>query len=1091
LFGRKPLNIPQKKTLDEFYNSVIFSLEQDSSTDDLIHDNYNSLEIYMRKGRIEESFKKYSYGLANFREFITENDFILPDAILTDIWLKLFYTVSFKIDEFYLFLEMMKIFHKFGESYSLKVLKNHIRDISIQELKDKIFSRFLIDWQKDLSKIERIYLSLSNRSAAFTYRLNRSVLGLSTFYFFVRFSKGIKKEIIDFAFKNMTGLVQSSESRFDGSVINDGLIGCRIQDYAVLNEFFESLKLNHIIDEYVFFKRTLLSFNFNFRDKKNSKNSLYTGFLIDYEKNKNIWRPDIIDFVLFQSLTFNYVGLRVDFERTDFFIEKMKNELRITKTQLKKQSDIFKKMTEINVNVQDIKILIPLDFKRKEKIEKVKPKYLTDIISKKYGVLAVKFIYDNIFNIFSIFHKFFRDQEQKFSNFDNIKDFLDRNQLSKKDTESYILLKHSFSSLDKFFLKTSKELNFRSWIFSSLLFFEKNLEKFEEIMDILQILCDYIKIINLPYNEKNLIHKIEALINYLKQTRNEIHLDLENRIHKMKEHNLIVPDIFNSIAMPNLYIQKTLLLKNIEMEDKRIHFISKQFPKIEVVFSQNSNPKYVFIKFRAHSELNKMIYDTIKYLFKENLVFFTALQGKIHDVKFDNHIFYNFQMKSFNSLKPNFDSINNFLLNFKKNIADYPDKIFKISSNNKSVTKFDKSKDLIYKSEKNKIMPVLKENYIKNDEKKKRLSKIIHDTEKEFAAQFDLSKKQEFKDSVLKYRGYPNFGHFNMSFYLVQTTILKKSFTIKDCEDGFTNKFLLTPGFLRIKTSTDLGSFQQTFVEYITPREDPPIKIFNYALRRKIISKFRVMRIMRMHVIFNPSYFFDDIWNYNFEVWDKLSKKIITNPKYQFDPGFKTINFETDVNKTYSQESVEFETAAKSFDNSLRVKFVGNIKQMIDSGLISPIPWFDLNKLQLNEKVIVFFEQINVDQKKKILMIFSMLPQVNIFEIDYFESDNITVHHIGLYLELNLPNSRLDQLYFSIYDLSILLDIKNYQFIPGVIDLTPQEFTDGQIKKRLNPLQSHLWSKRTKRWRKIRYFDKNGIPLKYQERIKQLNKWGI
>jgi len=117
-----------------------------------------------------------------------------------------------------------------------------------------------------------------------------------------------------------------------------------------------------------------------------------------------------------------------------------------------------------------------------------------------------------------------------------------------------------------------------------------------------------------------------------------------------------------------------------------------------------------------------------------------------------------------------------------------------------------------------------------------------------------------------------------------------------------------------------------------------------------------------------------------------------------------------------------------------------------------------------------------------------MLPHVKIFEIDYFDSDNIAVHKMGLLLELNLPNSRLNQLYFSIYDLTILLDIKNYQFIPGVINLTPQEFTDGKIKKRINQFQSHLWSKRTKRWKKIRYFDKTGAPLGYQERINQLNR---
>lgn len=1081
LFGENTLNTQQKKVLNVFYKSTVFSLEQDSSLDNLVHVNYNALKIYMPENRIEESFRKYAYGLANFSKFFTENDFEMPDAILTDIWLKLFYAIPFKIDEFHLFFEMIKLFNKLGEPFSLQVLAEHICAISIEELKDRDFSRLMTDWQKDLLKLEQTYLSLSNRSAAFTYKFNWNSLDIVIFYYFVRFNKNLTKEVIDFAFNHMTGLVSSRERLFEGSIIKYGYIKCRTQDFDILNEFFEKLELNRVIDEYISLKISQVSYI------NNIQNSIRVKFQTDYEKYRKILKPDIIDFILMGILCSNFVGFKVDFELTDFFIENLRNELRTIELQKRNRSDIFKRMAETKIKIHDIKFLIPLSFRRKENVTKVKLNYLMGKILKKYGKLAVKFIYDNIFKIYKIFYNIFTERDLKLVDFNSIKEFLKYSSLRKKDPESFIFFKQIVSSLEQFFAITKAEINFRGWIFDILLFFEKNLKKNKEIIDILQTMCDYLRIINLSEDEKNISVNIEKLTNYLKQTQNEIHIDLENRIRKMKEYNLIVPNMLNSIAFPNLYTPKTLLLKNVGIEDKRIQVISKQFPFIAVMFSQNSNSKYVVIENFANSDLNKSIYDTIHHLFKGNLIFFSTYYGDIYsNGKYNDHSFYNFQTSNFDSLKPIFDNIRYFLLYFKKHNADYPDKIFKIFDNHEAVTKWNKNEEYTQNFVRNKIKLVLKDNYIKNNEKNLRLAKIIADTEKDFSLKFDASIKSEIKGSALKYNGFPNFGYFNMSLYVVQTTILKKIFTIKGSERGNTSKFLLPPGFLKIKTSTDLGPFQRTFIEYVTPREDPPVKIFNYALRRNIISKFRVMRILKIHVNFNPTYFFNDIWNPYFEVWSKIAKKITTNPKYRFDPGFKTFDFISNKDKIYSKDSIEFETVVKSFENSLRMKYTGNIKELINLGLISPFPHFDLNKLQLNEKVIVFFGDIGKSQKTKILMIFSMFPQVKISEIDYFESNDTSAHHFGLYLELNLPHSRLDQLYFTIYDLTILMDIKNYEFIPSVIDLTPHEFTDGKIKKRIHPIKSHIWSKRTKTWKKIRYFNKEGVPLNYQDRINQL-----
>ncbi|MHA1729628.1 MAG: hypothetical protein ACTSWY_13000 [Promethearchaeota archaeon] len=55
-------------------------------------------------------------------------------------------------------------------------------------------------------------------------------------------------------------------------------------------------------------------------------------------------------------------------------------------------------------------------------------------------------------------------------------------------------------------------------------------------------------------------------------------------------------------------------------------------------------------------------------------------------------------------------------------------------------------------------------------------------------------------------------------------------------------------------------------------------------------------------------------------------------------------------------------------------------------------------------------------------------------------------------------------------------------FIPDVVDISPSEFTDHKVRKTINPFQSHIWSKRTKKRRRIHYFDGKGRVLNHRER---------
>jgi hypothetical protein len=156
------------------------------------------------------------------------------------------------------------------------------------------------------------------------------------------------------------------------------------------------------------------------------------------------------------------------------------------------------------------------------------------------------------------------------------------------------------------------------------------------------------------------------------------------------------------------------------------------------------------------------------------------------------------------------------------------------------------------------------------------------------------------------------------------------------------------------------------------------------------------------------------------------------------------------------------------------------IDDLIKIDAISPYPVLNFEYLGLNEKIIVFFGNLEDEQEKVIIMIFSMLPYAKFLDVNYDENEKIK-NVKGLLIELNLPNSLINQLCYTISKIGTHLKIKNFQFIPNINEIHPSDFTHGKIKELLNPFLSHKWSKG--KWKKIKYFDADGRPLNHSERI--------
>ena len=84
--GKSPLKKPMINQLRQFYLKIQGDLEQKIAKNQLLHVNFKAISLLLPETRVEESFKKHIYDLANLEPFFTEDNTDLIDSVLTDNW---------------------------------------------------------------------------------------------------------------------------------------------------------------------------------------------------------------------------------------------------------------------------------------------------------------------------------------------------------------------------------------------------------------------------------------------------------------------------------------------------------------------------------------------------------------------------------------------------------------------------------------------------------------------------------------------------------------------------------------------------------------------------------------------------------------------------------------------------------------------------------------------------------------------------------------------------------------------------------------------------------------------------------------------
>ncbi|MHA1728002.1 MAG: hypothetical protein ACTSWY_04655 [Promethearchaeota archaeon] len=1097
ILGKFPLNIYSKNALNEFFIQKKDSLQKELAKDSVFVDwlEYFKTHIFSLLS-IDLAFKQFVHGFANFREFLTKNGTELIDAILVDYQINSdFSDFSLKRpNKFRFFIEAVKLFHEKKGPYSMEFLKNNLK---------KKYNN------NNNNNLVEIIGTFNNKPVAFTYQLNYMSLNLDLFFYFIRFSPRAKKETLDYCFENLLcKLTFSRENISQDMGIKAGTLRCPSQDFKKVNNFFRSLKNYRIIDEFILFKYDKYKHIKNFVGKKSD---LSANCYLDYDKiHKHFNHPDIIDFLLFRLLKnsgkFGF-KLTIGNERIEIFRRKIKNEIRILTLKLNELISLKRIISEKKVKISNLKYLIPLEMKSdQDEIENITIKQIINTLIKRQGFIQSKYLFEHLLSVYSLFSEINTCNSKLFEKNDDITEFIDQNLLKTQNTKEYLSLKSSLKSLDSYIKNLIKYTNFNDWILNPLKLVKIDPQKFSKILKILQIIRDFFNICaehNTEEIHESLIDDIkentENLKVYLNNTIDELRNNFDERIRRMEEADLIIPNMVNSISLHNLYTIKTLLLRNIDINHEKILTFAKLFPDM-YMFSgktEDNGNQYLVIEIYFHPSFNKSIKKIIKSLFTNEIVFFGQFFGETYITILRMENLFDFTEGEFTSLEKHFNDIIQFLKNFSKSepIEDYRDK--EIQMNQKaSENSEEKGIEDILES-----IPSV-------------LEKSGYDSEK--ISENVFGEKEDITDRTIEYGKYQpflgvntnkseleheflkkviplsNYGMFGLSKYIVQFKFSERKFDTHGIDEISTSELLLCPGFSKIESSTDLGYLQNHFIHYITPKDDPPSNILNYAAARGLISPYRLMKVKKIYIGHSADYLFGLItWKSSYMAWDIVVKKILYNPSFRFKPKYIEYDLTSDKEMIYYGNSLEFQTLVKYRGKNLKKLYhltsSKKLRDLTDEGVIKPYPVFNFDNLKLYERIILFFGPINSnEQTESLLMIFSTLPFAKIYDVEYtdyirHEPESMTDND-GLLVELRLPNSRLEGLFDSIKKIADYLKIDLYRFISNVVEISPSEFTDNNIRKTISPLQSHIWSKRTKKWRRIHYFDKKGRPLNYKDR---------
>lgn len=1097
IFGKKPLSVKSKNRLKKFYSKIEKSLIDELLKDEFAYIDYLVIDKRLPKNKIEEYSKRYFYSFSNLRQLLskTENNSEIIYSIEEDYLYSFIFDRIYSEGEIILLKYLIKGFYITKNPVSPLDFKNLVTQNQNLPQEKKENSLVFFENKKNFAKINDLYQSLGKRLVSFNFRVNYELLGIEQILFFVRISENSNIKVLDYCLKNLDGILYIQDNISQKETIKMGIIVTARNNLDIVKQFFINLKNFNLIEEFSLQEqislKTVVNFRFFNLFQKGSDDSI--EFEINYKKyrDREVNKLDCIDTILLRLLSFtgSGFGLKTGVKIIEVFLNELRKELNKIASQLENTKTILQTIKSSEINNSIIFHLLPnwnLDNEfNQENINLIE--FIENIIRQK-GFFLVKYYFESILAAYNLLDNI------------NFKDY---------KNDATILTNSNFNNLANISLLFFNEINIKNWLLDIINLAKNNKKTTAKIINYVKLILKFLEIYRFFMNGdqksyiQNLTSNYKIIKGYILKDTKEIEKNIRNRIKNYKNFEIIKPSLINSIFLPMLYSKRTLILENIESNSPKIKKFINLVPFIDIykrsILDLKKTNLVVYFYLQPH--LNKSISAVIQTLFKDEIVFYGNFFGEIYLYYFNLS---EFDMNSAENKiqKENFLNMMNFIRLHKKGPnsvnPESPFYLFNHSktnnrskTDNKSINTLLRQVDTIFSQNSNETKVNLQ--FLKNRQNIVQeilnLEKIFKDIPEKFDS---MQNSFNFISQMIPI---PNYEKFDLNKYIVQIKIKKNEFDTKEYGIINTGEFLLCPGFEKIERSSQLGYFETHFIHYVFPRDDPCENILKYVYSRKIISFYRFMKIKRKYVSFAPTFHlsFDD-WNSTYRTWEIFVSKLLFNDNVQYTPRYKVYNLNNHNDIIFSRNSEEFAELVKIYGKNIKTQLnlMSNklILNLIDLKCIKLFPVINFLEIGLVNKLYIFLANTNQMQEEMILKIFSTVPFSEVNEIEYFESElvikiNKNIPN-GLFINLYLPNSRIEQFYSIFLGICKYLEIKEFQVMPDIIDMDISDFSSGKIRKKVNPLKSHIWNKKSKKWSRIRYFDEKGIPLPHRERVKYL-----
>jgi hypothetical protein len=1058
-YGKSTLVEFESKTAGALFEMLKIGYDAAIAGDIVMKSNLDALSQMLPSGKVEQLFKNYLHTFASYEQFLT-NETPLLNAIIEDVVLKYALNATFNRFETFLLHHLNLCFTEKKQPVSPEEFIAYLRDRVLPDLfpSGEHYSECVK--YLDPEQMKSMYKRFESMGVSFSYRIDYTSVGFNFAYYVIEFEPYINRKIIDQCFTHLFNVISTNYNYTSENVVQMGVLYRGQQNDDQFSKFFIFLQTRGIIRNYFMLPYGSLYNLYNLYDLEHYKeyHSLMLQskkmyhYVIDYHYEcKTVLNADAVDFILFRLLAYiGNNGFWLRYERGEI-IKRFREGLEST------QKMLFSEITTNEMLIHDLKTTDPILLQDITQLfSLVFPKWKQELMQTGINTTALEVI-NQVVTVYGLTSVII------------LLDALAKPLTTEKENDIRILLKlvnveSAGTEICKIIQNQKLQKRMRSAV-------------------------DYLKSLTRVQN-KIIAADIKKITEYTNLNDTLLEKEFTRRFGGYLALGIVTTLLHNSFFMPAMNLLKVGILRGIDKDDPRLQYLEGKLAHGFVVCT-SSILNYTMFYSRIYPNMDVILHKIVTSLFGDELLFYGHMMGYYYAQASDMNMRYNTVTHRIMDTGKAMDEIANLFIAHKEN-QGYIIEQKKDTPLQPQLSEFGKefNAELFDK----KIMAWVKTHNGESFGKKVPAPsrEVLIATLREF--QLLCNNPAEIPEISalsrnIKHNAEPNQIKFGFTHYIMNIQLNKKSIQIEDgSEDGSeitAEEYMMVPGCCRIETLQEVYYTKKAFLHYIFPAGDYCYNLIAYGLRRKLIHSADVYALYQIKINFLTNYFLsDDGWNISYAAFGVLSKKIISEPDYRFTPKYYTIDFRDTSGFRLGKESREYETLIEAYQANLiqlgklkqhQEKEKGGLRDAIKNKYIFILPEFDRKRLDFEHRITLILDEIEEIHYEKLLMIFSLLPHVIIYEASKInlETDQ-TMLKRSLIADIYVPSPELDKLNNCIQMVVDGLNITKFILYQQLTEQTAESFTNRKVRSLENPYSAHDWDEKARVWRRVQYFDESG-----------------